>query len=76
MALIGIGNTLCDVSSITLLQRAAPEDVLARVFGVMETLILATIALGGSRGVRRSSRSSTPRGRSWRAARCCRSSSR
>jgi MFS family permease len=46
LGVVGIGNTLVDVSGMTLLQRAAPEAVLARVFGVLESLILASIALG------------------------------
>ncbi len=46
MAVIGLANTLVDVSALTLLQRIAPEEVSARVFGVMETLIIASIALG------------------------------
>jgi MFS family permease len=46
LAIVGIGNTLVDVSGMTLLQRAAPEEVLARVFGMLESLILLTIGLG------------------------------
>jgi MFS family permease len=46
LALIGIGGTVCDVAGMTLLQRIAPEPVLARVFGVFETLILVTLGLG------------------------------
>jgi MFS family permease len=46
LGIVGIGNTLVDVSGMTLLQRAAPDDVLARVFGVLESLILLTIGLG------------------------------
>ena len=46
VALIGLGNTLVDVSSMTLLQRIANDEVLARVFGVLESLILASLALG------------------------------
>jgi MFS family permease len=46
LGIVGIGNTLVDVSGMTLMQRAAPEEVLARVFGVLESLLLLTIALG------------------------------
>src|SRR5207237_10526195 len=46
LAVVGIGNTIVDVSGMTLLQRAAPDDVLARVFGVLESLLLLTIGLG------------------------------
>lgn len=45
-AVIGIGNTLVDVSGMTLMQRSADEAVLARVFGVLESLILGTLAIG------------------------------
>jgi MFS family permease len=46
LGIVGIGNTLVDVSGMTLLQRAAPDEVLARVFGVLESLLLLTIGLG------------------------------
>ncbi len=46
LALIGIGNTLVDVSALTLLQRNAPDAVRARVFGVVESTFAATIGLG------------------------------
>ena len=46
LAVVGIGNTIVDVSGMTLLQRAAPDDVLARVFGVLESLLLLTAGLG------------------------------
>jgi MFS family permease len=43
---IGIGNILVDVAGLTLLQRTAPDKVRARVFGVWESVFLATIGLG------------------------------
>jgi len=46
LAVVGIGNTIVDVSGMTLLQRSAPDDVLARVFGVLESVLLLTGALG------------------------------
>ena len=45
-AVVGIGNTIVDVSGMTLLQRAAPDEVLARVFGVLESILLLTAGLG------------------------------
>jgi predicted MFS family arabinose efflux permease len=46
LAVLGVGNTLVDVSALTLLQRHAPDAVRARVFGVVESLFAATIGLG------------------------------
>jgi MFS family permease len=46
LAVVGIGNTIVDVSGMTLMQRSAPEDVLARVFGVLESILLLTVGLG------------------------------
>ncbi len=46
LGVLGIGNTLVDVSALTLLQRNAPEAVRSRVFGVVESMLAATIGLG------------------------------
>ena len=46
LALVGAGNTLVDVSGITLLQRATPEELLGRVFGVLESVAIASVAVG------------------------------
>ena len=44
--LIGFANVICDVSGFTILQRGTPGEVLARVFGVLHSLVYATVALG------------------------------
>ena len=46
LAVVGVGNTIVDVAGDTLLQRAVPDEVLARVFGVLESLTLVTVGLG------------------------------
>jgi MFS family permease len=43
---MGAGSTLVDVTGMTLLQRAAPAEVVGRVFGVLQSTMLAAIALG------------------------------
>jgi MFS family permease len=44
--LVGLGNTLVDVAGFTLVQRAVPDEVLARVFGVIQFLWFGTTGLG------------------------------
>lgn len=46
LGVLGVGNTIVDVAGLTLLQRAVPDDVLARVLGVLESLVVGTIGLG------------------------------
>lgn len=46
LAVVGLGNTLVDVSAFTLLQRAVPDEVLARAFGAVQGLWVATIGIG------------------------------
>lgn len=48
LALIGIGNTFVDVAGLTLVQRAVPDDILARVFGVIQMLWLASMGIGAA----------------------------
>jgi MFS family permease len=46
MLVMGLGNTVVDVAGMTLLQRAVPDAMISRVFGVLETTFLATVAIG------------------------------
>ena len=39
IAFVGVGNALIDVAGFTLMARMAPDEVLARVFGVLESLV-------------------------------------
>ena len=48
LALMGIGSSLVDVAGLTLVQRAVPDDVLARVFGVIQMLFLASMGVGAA----------------------------
>ena len=44
--IVGVGNTMVDVAGLTLVQRTAPDEVRARVFGVLESVFLGTIGIG------------------------------
>jgi predicted MFS family arabinose efflux permease len=46
MGVFGIGNTLVDVSAVTLMQRAVRDEVLGRVFGALESLLVSGLAVG------------------------------
>ncbi|MCR2809673.1 MULTISPECIES: MFS transporter [unclassified Microbacterium] len=46
LAFVGVGNALIDVAGFTLIARLAPDAVLARVFGVLESLVAVSIGLG------------------------------
>jgi len=46
LAGVGAGNTVVDVAAVTLLQRSADDDVLGRVFGVLEMALLSALGIG------------------------------
>jgi MFS family permease len=43
---LGLGNTLVDVAGYTLLQRAVPDHVLARVTGALGSVMMAAVGAG------------------------------
>jgi MFS family permease len=43
---LGVGSILVQVNSVTLLQRSTDNEVLGRVFAVLESLILGALAIG------------------------------
>jgi MFS family permease len=46
LAVLGIGNTLVDISAMTLVQRTTAPEVAGRVFGVLESSVVASLAVG------------------------------
>jgi MFS family permease len=46
LAVVGVGVTLVDVAGLTLLQRAVPDEVMTRVFGVVQSVFVGTLGLG------------------------------
>jgi hypothetical protein len=48
LAVSGAGKSFFDVAGRTLLQRAVPDHVLARVFGVQESVMTGSIAVGAA----------------------------
>jgi MFS family permease len=46
LVMVGVGFAVTEIALATFTQRLAPDDVLGRVFGVQETLLVACAALG------------------------------
>jgi MFS family permease len=46
MFLIGLANSMVDVNAFTIVQRLAPAEVMGRVFGALESLLTAGMAVG------------------------------
>jgi len=47
LALIGLANSIVDINALTIMQRAVPDEVLARVLGVLEGILIGSIGVGG-----------------------------
>lgn len=46
LVLVGIGNVAGDVGLVTLLQRIVPEEVVSRVFGLLQSVMAMAVVLG------------------------------
>ncbi|MGH9084838.1 MAG: MFS transporter [Acidimicrobiales bacterium] len=46
MAVLGLGNSLVDINAFTIMQRLVPDAVMGRVFGAVESVLVAGMALG------------------------------
>ena len=46
MVVLGLANSIVDVNAFTILQRIAPQETMARVFGAMESAVIGGMALG------------------------------
>jgi MFS family permease len=48
LALMGVANSFVDVAGLTLIQRTVPDEVLARVFGVIQMLWMGAMGVGAA----------------------------
>ena len=46
LAIIGLGNSLVDISAITIMQRTVPDAVLGRALGALDAILLGSIGFG------------------------------
>jgi hypothetical protein len=46
MGVVGVGNIIFEVIAITILQRVVPDNLLARVFGILDSLAVAAMLAG------------------------------
>ena len=47
LAIVGLGNSMVDINALTIMQRAVPNDVLARALGLLEGLLIGALGVGG-----------------------------
>lgn len=47
LAILGAGNSIVDVCAVTLIQRSTPRELTGRVFGVLESVIVIGLGIGG-----------------------------
>ncbi len=48
LVVVGLGYALIEVAGVTLTQRLAGDDVIGRVFGVLESTYVVTTAIGSA----------------------------
>ncbi len=46
LGVLGVGNSLVDIAALTILQRTVPNEVLGRVLGLLDGLLLGSIGVG------------------------------
>lgn len=46
MVLLGVGNSLVDINAFTIIQRITPDETMSRVFGALESVLIAGAAVG------------------------------
>lgn len=48
MVASGMGSVVTEVLAVTVMQRSLPRDVIARVFGMLDSVVIAAVLLGSS----------------------------
>jgi MFS family permease len=46
MAILGLGNSIVDINAFTIMQRLVSDEVMGRVFGAVDSALIAGMALG------------------------------
>lgn len=48
LAVVGLATVFVDIAAVTLIQRSVADEILGRVFGVLQTVLVAMIGLGSA----------------------------